>query len=81
MRLFTQHPKKLLTAAITTAIISSMTSTVYAEDELEAIDVISSTPVHGVGLPKEQVPVNVQTATDKDVDNTQTLALSDHMRR
>ena len=45
--------------------------------ELEPIEVIGVTPVHGVGLPKDKIPANIQTATSTEVDATQSLDLAE----
>jgi outer membrane receptor protein involved in Fe transport len=48
---------------------------------LEEIEVIGVTPVHGVGIPGEQIPANVQSATSKDISRFQGLDLTDFMNR
>lgn len=55
-----------------------------AEDDVqtqETIEVIGITPTHGVGLPEELIPFNVQSATSKDIEESQTLGLTDFMNR
>ena len=47
----------------------------------ETVEVIGTTPAHGVGLPKELIPFNVQTATSEDLERSQTLGLTDFMNR
>lgn len=58
-------------------------NTAHADERIttEKIEVISQTPLHGFDLPKDQVPSNVQTASDKDLKRTQALDLSDYMNR
>lgn len=48
---------------------------------LETVEVIGTTPTHGVGLPIDKIPANTQTATDQDLDRTQALDLSSFMNR
>ena len=36
--------------------------------ELPDMDVIGTTPIHGVGLPVESIPANVQSATAEDLE-------------
>ena len=48
---------------------------------LPSVDVISTTPLPGVGLPKAEIPANVQTATSRDIDESQATDLADFMRR
>ena len=45
------------------------------------VEVIGTTPAHGVGLPEELIPFNVQSATSEDFDRTQPLGLTDFMNR
>ncbi|HIM07759.1 MAG TPA: TonB-dependent receptor, partial [Gammaproteobacteria bacterium] len=59
---------------------------IFAEDadaiqENEVIEVIGVTPMHGVGLPEELIPYSVQTATSDDLEQSQTLDLTDFMNR
>ena len=55
------------------------TSVVSQEEPLkmEPIEVIGVTPLHGVGLPKNKVPANIQTATHTEIDATQSLNLTE----
>lgn len=43
--------------------------------------VVGTTPTHGVGLPLDKIPANVQTATSQDLDRAQALDLSSFMNR
>lgn len=57
---------------------------VFAEENIqqkEAIEVIGITPTHGVGLPEELIPYNVQSASSADLEQSQTLGLSDFLNR
>jgi iron complex outermembrane recepter protein len=57
---------------------------VFAEEEIqenEAIEVIGITPVLGVGLPKEKIPYNVQSASSADLDKNISLDITDFMNR
>ena len=49
--------------------------------QLPRVDVISVSPLPGLGVPKDQVPANVQTATDKDLERRRALDLSDYLSR
>lgn len=72
---------KALSLMLVSAMMSG--SAFSAEDsvELSDIEVIGTTPLHGVGLPADMVPTNVQTASSEDIANTQSLDLSDFMSR
>ncbi|MYK17221.1 TonB-dependent receptor plug domain-containing protein, partial [Candidatus Poribacteria bacterium] len=57
---------------------------IYSEEEpvkLEPIEVIGVTPIHGVGLPKDKVPANIQTANSAAVDAFQSLDLTEFISR
>ena len=45
------------------------------------IEVIGVTPMHGVGLPENKIPYNIQSATSEDLKRSQTLDISDFMNR
>lgn len=71
------------TLAVMLAVALTSPSTYAAEDsvELSDIQVIGTTPLHGVGLPADMIATNVQAATAEDIANTQSLDLSDFMSR
>ena len=52
-----------------------------AVEKKQTVEVIGTTPAHGVGLPEELIPFNVQTATSEDLDRSQSLGLTDFMNR
>ncbi len=67
--------------SLSTLIVSQI---IFAEENVqqkEAIEVIGITPTHGIGLPEELIPFNVQSATSKDLEQSQTLDLTDFMNR
>jgi len=45
----------------------------------EKIEVISTTPLPGIGLPIEQIPANVQTAKGEEIRRQGSLSLADYM--
>ena len=45
--------------------------------QMEPIEVIGVTPLHGVGLPKNKVPANIQTTTYTEIDDAQSLNLTE----
>lgn len=47
--------------------------------ELSDIEVIGTTPLHGVGLPADMIPANVQTATAEEIAREQSFSLADFM--
>ncbi|HYN54778.1 MAG TPA: TonB-dependent receptor [Methylotenera sp.] len=46
---------------------------------LEKIEVISTTPLQGIGLAKELVPANIQTVTGEELENQNSLTIADFM--
>ena len=66
---------------IVIGIVEPLSAQAADGETLETIDVIGTTPLHGVGLPRDWIPANVQTATDKDFERAGTLDLSEFMNR
>ena len=56
-------------------------STAAAADPIDTIQVIGVTPLHGVGLPLEKIPANVQSATSADLDRAESLDITSFMDR
>ncbi|HEC58228.1 hypothetical protein LCGC14_0852700 [marine sediment metagenome] len=71
--------------ALSLMLISAMMSgTAFAAEdnvELSNIQVIGTTPLHGVGLPADMIASNVQSATSEDLERVQALDLSDFMNK
>lgn len=55
------------------------TSNPAAAEELPRVVIIGTAPLPGLGLPIEQVPANVQTATSQDIRRQQSLDLTDYL--
>jgi iron complex outermembrane recepter protein len=71
-------------AAYTVSFLAFSTSqNLFAEEiqENEVVEVIGITPMHGVGLPEELIPYSVQSASSEDIEQSQTLGLTDFMNR
>src|SRR5262249_59181418 len=45
------------------------------------VEVIATTPLPGVGVPKDSIPANVQTGTAAELRNPAVLTLPDFMER
>lgn len=59
-------------------------SSAHAADpalQTEAVEVVSTTPLPGVGLPIEQIPAGVQVAKGKDIQDQHGLSLADYMNQ
>ena len=72
------------------SILTFLFSQAYAEDVEQmssievapiVIDIISITPVLGVGLPVEKIPYNVQSSSASDLDRGANLDITDFMER
>jgi outer membrane receptor protein involved in Fe transport len=74
------HNRKILAVMLATALTSP---SLYAEDSVELTDiqVIGTTPMHGVGLPADMIATNVQSADAEDIEKTQSLDLSEFMAK
>jgi len=71
---------KAITLAIMT--VYSMPSIVLAEEQsvgIEEIEVISTTPLQGVGLPVEQIPAAVQVIKGEDLAQQKSTSVADYM--
>lgn len=71
----------LLIAALCLAPLQAPLADDAATVQLPTVEVVGVTPVHGVGLPKSQIPVNVQTATSSDLQRASNPDLTDYMNR
>jgi len=71
-----------IAAAALSLIVLSASQIISAEENIEekqSIEVIGITPTHGVGLPEELIPYNVQSSNSDDIERSQTLGLTDFM--
>lgn len=85
--------KRTLSALRRRAALTPIVATALAVCSLEAfaqsvpvatlptVEVIGITPVAGIGLPKEQIPANVQTAKSADIERSHAVDLTDFMNR
>jgi outer membrane receptor protein involved in Fe transport len=74
------HNRKILAVMLATALTSP---SLYAEDSVELTDiqVIGTTPMHGVGLPADMIATNVQSADAEDIEKIQGLDISEFMNK
>jgi outer membrane receptor protein involved in Fe transport len=74
------QPKFILIAILTAY---ALPQAVLAEDAekltTEKIEVISTTPLQGVGLPKEKIPANIQSVKGDDMVNQNSLSIADSL--
>lgn len=68
-------------AALSLALGSASALAQQAEQVLERVEVIGVAPLPGLGIPKDQVPSNVQTARGRDLERSNAGDLSDFLSR
>jgi outer membrane receptor protein involved in Fe transport len=69
-------------AAATLAFVAGLAqaqSSPAGDAALPTVEVVGATPLPGLGIPKDQIPSNVQTLGDKRLKQTQSLNLPDAM--
>lgn len=71
-------PTKLIVAILCAGLIVNSAS---AAENLEEVTVVGVTPSHGAGLPVSKIPYNVQSATGADLSNSQSLGVTDFLKR
>ncbi len=74
----TTFRKPMVYAAILTL---AGTQSALAEERLDAIDVISTTPLHGVEIERNRLPMHTEIATDNDLKRQQSLDLSEFLNQ
>ncbi len=72
--------KNLLATAISLALVHSAQAETVAE-QLDSVEVVEISPLDGLNLTKDKIPAPVQTATDKDIEKTNAINISDFMNR
>lgn len=75
---------KTITTHCVFLVMLSMLPPVIADEpplELEPIEVISVTPLQGSSIERDKIPVQVQTATAKDLEKSQSLSLADYLNQ
>jgi iron complex outermembrane receptor protein len=73
--------RKALSLMLVSAMMNGVAFAAEDSVELSNMQVIGTTPLHGVGLPADMIASNVQSATSEDVERVQALDLSDFMNK
>ena len=76
-----QHKRKTLSLMLTAVLMSTNAFAEKDSVELSDIEVIGTTPLHGVGLPADQIASNIQSATAEDIASSQSLDITDFMNK
>lgn len=74
------EPKLMTLAMVTVFSLPALTVAEEADVTTQAIEVISNTPLKGVGLPKELIPSNIQTIKTKDIEDENNLTIADALK-
>jgi outer membrane receptor protein involved in Fe transport len=69
------------TFLFTASLILTGSATGWADERLPSIDVISTTPLHGVEIERNRLPMHTEIATDKDLQKQQSLDLSEFLNQ
>lgn len=77
---------RLRTVVMVVASLCAVPQLALAENQTEVleagkVDIVSTTPLPGIGLPLEQIPANVQTVKAADLERSQVLDITDYMNR
>lgn len=76
------HKKKALSLMLASVLVSA--PVLAAEEDqvqLGDIEVVGTTPIQGVGLPEDDIPANIQSANDEDIERVQAMDLSEFMNK
>src|SRR4051812_1624787 len=68
-------------ASVVSVGCASAAENAAARIELPTVNVISTTPLPGLGVPLQHVPANVQAATSRDIELRQSLDLTEFLDR
>ncbi|MEW8462096.1 MAG: TonB-dependent receptor, partial [Candidatus Thiodiazotropha endolucinida] len=71
------HKRLLFTASL----VLTGSGTGWADERLPSIDVISTTPLHGVEIERTRLPMHTEIATDDDLRQLQSLDLSEFLNQ
>jgi len=75
------HKRKALSLMLTTALMTGNAFAAEDSVELSNIEVIGTTPLHGVGLPVDQIASNIQSATAAEIEKSQSLDITDFLNK
>ncbi|PUB81361.1 MAG: TonB-dependent receptor [gamma proteobacterium symbiont of Ctena orbiculata] len=71
------HKRLLFTASL----VLTGSGTGWADERLPSIDVISTTPLHGVEIERTRLPMHTEIATDEEIERQQSLDLSEFLNQ
>ncbi len=75
------QPKYILLAVIAAYAAPQVAYSADATATTEKIEVISTTPLQGIGLPLEQIPANVQSVKGEQLKEQKSLSIADYINQ
>ena len=75
------HRATAMAVAIATLFSSQIASAEESEKKLQAVEVVGTSPLPGLGIEKNKLPYDVQTVTSDQINNGQSLNLTEYMSR
>lgn len=79
--MYKPHTRKTLSLMLASAFLAGPAIAAEQDLELDNIEVIGTTPIQGVGLPQDDIPANVQSADDEDVERIQAMDMSEFLQK
>ena len=70
-----------MAVAIATLFSSQIASAEESEKKLQAVEVVGTSPLPGLGIEKNKLPYDVQSVTSEQINNGQSLNLTEYMSR
>ena len=75
------HKATAMAVAIATLFSVQIARAEESEKKLQAVEVVGTSPLPGLGIEKNKLPYDVQTVTSDQINNSQSLNLSEFMSR
>jgi hypothetical protein len=70
-----------MAVAIATVFSGQIVNAEESEKKLQAVEVVGTSPLPGLGIEKNKLPYDVQTVTSEQINNGQSLNLTEFMSR
>ncbi|GAB4358536.1 MAG: TonB-dependent receptor [Methylohalobius crimeensis] len=73
------YPLRRLAVKIALALMAPVAGAEEAV-ELEKMDIVGETPLGGIGVPVSQIPANIQTVTEQELEKDHSFSIGDYFR-